>query len=261
MTIESPRIVVLAQTGPGTNVIVRALRAAFGDVTVVLEEPVPRWRFVQRRIKRLGVGPVVGQLLFSAVVVPLLRRTGRGRVREILDEAGLDDAPLEQAVLRVGSVNTSEARYLLELLRPAVVVVSGTRIISGATLAAARCPVINMHAGITPQYRGVHGGYWALAQGRPDLVGTTVHLVDTGIDTGPILGQATFPVTARDSFVTYPYLHVAHGLPLLVQAVGDALAGKALEPRQPRANDAPSALWSHPTLPGYVYRRIRFGVA
>ena len=88
-------------------------------------------------------------------------------------------------------------RRLLDSLRPDLVVVHGTRIISARVLASAGCPVVNMHAGITPRYRGVHGGYWALAEQHPDWVGTTVHLVDAGIDTGGILAQNTFEVSDR----------------------------------------------------------------
>ena len=60
--------------------------------------------------------------------------------------------------------------------------VNGTRIISSRVLDSIGCPIINTHAGITPRYRGVHGGYWALAEGHPEEVGTTVHLVDKGIE-------------------------------------------------------------------------------
>ena len=41
-----------------------------------------------------------------------------------------------------------------------------------------------MHAGITPQYRGVHGGYWAVVNNDPEHCGVTIHFVDKGIDTG-----------------------------------------------------------------------------
>ena len=74
-------------------------------------------------------------------------------------------------------------------------------------------PVINIHAGVTPRYRGVHGGYWALREGRPGLAGSTVHLVDPGIDTGGILAQATFTAGDADSIATYPLLHLACGSP------------------------------------------------
>jgi hypothetical protein len=49
--------------------------------------------------------------------------------------------------------------------------------------------------------------------------------VDKGIDTGPVVGPTTFAVTARDSFATYAYLHIAAGLPLLVDALRRACEG------------------------------------
>jgi len=61
---------------------------------------------------------------------------------------------------------------------------------------------------------GVHGCYRALAEGDADSVGATIHLLDEGIDTGPIIAQRRFAVTHEDSFVTYPYLHAAATLPL-----------------------------------------------
>ncbi|MDQ4041594.1 MAG: formyl transferase, partial [Actinomycetota bacterium] len=116
---------------------------------------------------------------------------------------------------------------------------------------------LNVHAGITPLYRGVHGGYWALAEDRPDLVGTTVHLVDEGVDTGPVVERRTFSVEREDSFATYPYLHTAHGLPGLLAAVERALAGE-LRPVDPL--DLPSRVRYHPTLWGYLVTRARRGV-
>ena len=44
-------------------------------------------------------------------------------------------------------------------------VVNGTRILSRRMLESIDAVFLNMHVGITPKYRGVHGGYWALANG------------------------------------------------------------------------------------------------
>jgi methionyl-tRNA formyltransferase len=120
--------------------------------------------------------------------------------------------------------------------------------------------MLNLHMGITPRYRGVHGGYWALADGRPDLAGTTVHLVDEGIDTGGILGQATFEASPCDSIATYPALHVACGLPMLIDAAGRLLDGVAATPVAPLAGAEESQLRWHPTAWGYLARRFRRGV-
>jgi methionyl-tRNA formyltransferase len=115
-----------------------------------------------------------------------------------------------------------------------------------------------MHAGITPRYRGVHGGYWALAEDNPHLVGTTVHFVDTGIDTGGILDQAFFEIGASDNFVTYPYLHTKAGIPVLLDAVKLTLSGGVKVCEHSPAEI--SKLRHHPTIWFYLYNRLRKGV-
>ncbi len=161
-------------------------------------------------------------------------------------------------VRHVASMNDDEARHLLDQLHPAITLVCGTRILDRQTLAVLGGPVVNFHAGITPLYRGVHGGYWALVEGRPDLVGSTLHLIDPGIDTGEVVAQVTFDVTPADSYVTYPYLHVAAVLEPLEKVVEGALSGRGLQPGPP-GNDLPSKLRTHPTLLEYV-RHARAGV-
>jgi phosphoribosylglycinamide formyltransferase 1 len=137
-------------------------------------------------------------------------------------------------------------------------VVNGTRILSGDTLAVARAPFLNMHAGITPAYRGVHGGYWARVQGHRDRVGTTVHLIDEGIDTGGVLGQVLFTPGPVDTLWTCTYLHTAAGVPAMMEAIKAVLAGKPEPVKRPEG--AKSRLWHHPTLWGYLIAGVRKGV-
>lgn len=248
---------LLGGDGESTRIVYHRLAREFADVRVVLEDGVPARQLLRRRLGKLGTMTVAGQVLFMVLVGRRLRRAANARVREIMDAHGMDDRPIDVRVTRVPSVNSPEARDALRAQAPAVVVVNGTRIIGRQTLGCVDAPFINVHAGITPLYRGVHGGYWALAEGRPELVGTTVHLVDEGIDTGTILEQVPFAVTRDDHFGTYPYLHLAAGLPPLVRAVRAALQG-TLQPRA-EAPGLPSALRSHPTLWGYVARRLRRG--
>jgi folate-dependent phosphoribosylglycinamide formyltransferase PurN len=249
---------MLAGDGPSTRMIWHALRARFAEVPVILEAPVPRLSLLRRRVRKLGPATVAGQLAFRVAIAPALAAASARRRRNIVREHRLDESPISGEVIRVGSVNDPEARAQLRRLDPAVVVVNGTRILSPETLGCVAAPFINTHAGITPFCRGVHGGYWALADGRPDLVGTTVHLVDAGIDTGRVLGQATFRPAPDDSFATYPVLHTAHGIPLLLDAVAAALDGR-LTPRDP-VTSAPSRLRTHPTAWGYLWRRATRGV-
>lgn len=255
---RSGPVVLLCGPGPSTHVVYHALARELGEVTVVMETLPTRSHLLRRRVRKLGLATVAGQLPFQLAVVPLLRRTSARRIEAIMREHGLDDSPIPEPVIRIPSVNSDEGRAELRRLDPAVVVVNGTRIISRETLACIAAPFVNMHAGITPAYRGVHGGYWALAEGRPELAGTTVHFVDEGIDTGGIIAQATFAVTPEDSFATYPHLHLAAGIPILIRSVRGILEG-ALQ-RDPPPAGLESRLRSHPTVWGYVRARFRRGV-
>lgn len=49
---------------------------------------------------------------------------------------------------------------------------------------------INIHMGVSPYFRGNSCNFWAMYDGRPDLVGATIHLLSAGLDTGGILFHA-----------------------------------------------------------------------
>lgn len=249
-------MVLLAGLGQSTAILFHALDAAIPLRAVIVEERPARRDFIAARAHRLGVGRVLGQMVFHAAVVPLLRRRSARRRRALLHELGLDDSPIPpERVVRVRSVNDARTEGLLRELAPGVVVVNGTRIIARRLIEALpRTVFLNMHAGITPLYRGVHGAYWALVQGDPEHCGVTVHRVDTGIDTGPIVAQARIAPAPADDFTTYPLLQLAAGIPLLIDAIRSARDGHITETPAPAGR---SRLWTHPTALEYVRHRLR----
>jgi phosphoribosylglycinamide formyltransferase 1 len=249
-------VVLLCTDDDISRIVYHALRERFGAVAVVVEEPVSRTQLLRRRTRTLGARVVLGQLLFMGLVTPLLRLGARERIEEICRSGGLLRNPMRDVdVTRVASVNDPATHALLKELAPRVAVINGTRILSAATLAATGTAFINTHLGITPLYRGVHGGYWALAERRADLAGTTIHYVDRGIDTGGVIRQVPFEPGPRDNFVTYPYLQIATALPALLDAVATIAEDGVPAPIQ--RPDLPSRLRSHPTLGQYL--RYRFG--
>lgn len=67
-------------------------------------------------------------------------------------------------------------------------------------------PIINLHISYLPYNRGAHPNFWSFFEGTPS--GVSIHLIDGGIDTGPILFQryANFPKTAITFKQTYNFL-------------------------------------------------------
>jgi hypothetical protein len=253
--MRTDQVVALTCEGVTGRIAAHYLASRFREFAVIVEDPVPRSLLLRRRVKRLGLARVGGQLAFL-LFERMQRLIARGRIADIMHEHGLDARwPADAEIMRVPSVNSPQCIAHLRRLQPRAVLVIGTRIIAPNVLRALDAPFINYHAGITPKYRGVHGGYWAKAEGDPGNFGVTVHLVDEGIDTGDVLYQARLTPTANDNYSTYPYLQLAAALPLLEQGARDALAG-ALKPQK---IDLPSRLWSHPTLLEYIKAGWRIG--
>ena len=252
------RVVLLAGPDESTNIVANYLEGRVQELIVIVEASPSRVRMIRRRAQKVGWVDAAGQALFVALAQPILRLASKRRRTEIRRAASFDPRPRPPDVA-VLSVNDDQTISLLAELNPSAVVVHGTRVIATRVLNSLRCPILNIHAGITPRYRGVHGGYWALSEHHPEWVGTTVHLVDPGIDTGGILAQKIFTITDEDSIATYPDLHLVHGLPLLAAQVEKALAGATLD-SLPHGAAPGSFLRYHPTLWGYVRRRWTAGV-
>lgn len=82
---------------------------------------------------------------------------------------------------------------------PHLVVSAGfMKILGPAFLDGIGCPMINTHPALLPSFPGTHGVADALAYGVK-VTGATVHLVDAGVDTGPVLAQAPVAVEPGDT--------------------------------------------------------------
>lgn len=75
------------------------------------------------------------------------------------------------------------------------------RLLSPAFVAAWRGRILNVHPALLPAFPGLHAQRQALEHGVK-VSGATIHLVDEGVDTGPIVLQAAVPVLDDDTEAT-----------------------------------------------------------
>ncbi len=252
MQRDKLRVVMLVGPGASSRIMYHALRDDFDIQRIILERKVSASTMIRRRVKRLGLTRTFGQLLFI-VVNRFLSRLSKSRIRQLMTRYGLNDDGFPPDVLQeVESVNDSDVITMLQAASPDAVIVNGTRILSKKIIASIDAPFLNTHMGITPRYRGVHGGYWALASGDRQHCGVTVHLIDEGIDTGGVLYQEIIEVERSDNFNTYPLHQIAKGIPLMKAALQDVAANRI----KPKQGVGPSQLWYHPTLMGYLKNAI-----
>ena len=77
---------------------------------------------------------------------------------------------------------------MVKNFKPDVIIVYGTGIIKGPILEYTN-KIINIHLGMSPYYNGAGTNWWPMYNEEFEFVGTTVHYLDAGVDTGDILGQ------------------------------------------------------------------------
>lgn len=92
-------------------------------------------------------------------------------------------------------------RVLKEAEVDLVVLAGFMRILKGDFLRAFEGKVLNIHPSLLPSFPGLEAWKQALEYGVK-VTGCTVHLVDQGIDTGPIVAQRAVPVLDADTPVT-----------------------------------------------------------
>ncbi len=72
------------------------------------------------------------------------------------------------------------------------------RLLSAELIERVGVPILNVHPSLLPAFPGLHAQRRALEAGVP-VTGATVHIVDQGVDTGPILLQAPLEIRRGDT--------------------------------------------------------------
>lgn len=248
-----PKIVLLSGKGQYVEFIYNGLVDTCPVDRIFLEDAPDSAQLEIRRMKKIGRTGVVGQRLFYKYIIQKLKKTSKERVREIIRQHRLNPTKIPgEKITAVRSVNDRATIESIRQCNPDLVIVNNTRVLSKNFLQSVRCPVVNIHGGITPGYRGFAGAYWALVNGEPQKCGSTLHLIDEGIDTGPVLYQETFTVSLEDNYLTYPFLGLVKEISMLKKVIADVASGNL----KPLAATGTSQYWYEPTIWQYWYNAI-----
>jgi phosphoribosylglycinamide formyltransferase-1 len=122
--------------------------------------------------------------------------------------------------------------------RPDWVVSAGfMKLLGPAVLGAFPGRVLNTHPALLPAFPGAHAVRDALAAGVP-TTGATVHVVDAGVDTGPVLAQRPVPVLPGDDEARLHERIKTVERELLVQTLGDLVVA-GLPPTATTTEESP----------------------
>jgi len=250
--LTKKNVIILATEGQTTNLLYNQLVQHFNVQNVIIENKISKKTILKNRIKNIGLGKVIGQILFILTIPKLLAKFSKKRIKQIIKEANQNDSDIPQyKIINVSSINDKSVIKLINDSSPELIFINGTRIISKQIIQSSNAKMINIHVGITPKYRGVHGGFWALYNKEPHLFGTTLHQIDSGIDTGSIIDQKIINVTKSDNFCTYPILQYCLGLKLIENNINTLH-----DPKHKTSIVLESQLNYHPTIWEYLKNMI-----
>ena len=109
------------------------------------------------------------------------------------------------------------------------VVVHGYRRILPASFVTARIGrIVNCHVSLLPWNRGADPNLWSVLEDTPS--GITIHLVDAGVDTGPIVAQREVRIDAYDT-LSSSYQRLQQSMGALFEDSWPALVSGATTPR------------------------------
>jgi phosphoribosylglycinamide formyltransferase-1 len=159
----------------------------------------------------------------DVVIVGVASDRSSARALERAVEAGVATASFELDQYRDRADRDGAiARWALDLGAELAVLAGYMHLLSSAFLTAFPQGVINVHPALLPAFPGLHAVEQALAYGVK-VFGVTVHYVDDGVDTGPVILQRAIELPgARVPEDVLPHLHaIEHELlPEAVRLIG-----------------------------------------
>jgi len=143
---------------------------------------------------------------------------------------GTEPAALDrpELVTLVPHINHEDVVTLADQLNPDIVAVFGTSLLRGALLTKGRLGILNLHGGLSPEYRGADCTFWALYNGEPEKIGCTLHFIDSGIDTGKLIAHVCPAVNEGDDELTLFWRAVQDSAEVYVEAIQKLGKGEKL---------------------------------
>jgi len=227
--MPQPRVVILCGGAPRHVYVANRLCRSL-DVVAIVQE-VGR-RLTAARLAALARPPVaarkIGRWLRD-------RRRYAGN-REAKFFFGDDEVRLDRPQLRHEAryINDAEVAQRVAALAPDVVAVFGTSLIRPPLLGQGRLGMLNLHGGLSPDYRGADCTFWALYNGEPQQVGCTLHFINAGIDTGALIAHVCPEVCDGDDELLLFWRAVRDAAEVYVEAIERLARGERLGMRQDR---------------------------
>jgi len=210
-------------------------------------------RLLRKVYRKLILGGHGYQHLPSDNLLNLAKTVGlpQGNLKQLAKRWGIE-------FIQVGDLNGPEVEGFLQRKVPEVVAFTGGGLLRKNVLNKPKIGVLNCHMGILPRYRGMDVVEWPVAEGRLDQegIGLTLHIMDQGVDTGPILLKSRYALHPGDTFEAIR----ARLEPMMARLMLDgicSLRDGSITPTPQQAEDGKQFFIMHPRLLEFSRERLK----
>ncbi len=130
--------------------------------------------------------------------------------------------------LEVPHINHPDVIKVIDKHNPDLILVFGTSLLKGNLLKKGRLGIINLHGGLSPEYRGADCTFWALHNQEPEKVGCTFHYINEGIDTGNMIAHVSPEIKETDDELTLFWRGIHDSTATVAELLGRLEQGEAL---------------------------------
>jgi len=118
-----------------------------------------------------------------------------------------------------GNLNAPETAKKIQRLRPGFIALFGTGLLGRKLLDLFPGRIFNLHVGLPGYCRGSSCNFWPIHNRRLEELGASVHLTNSGIDTGKIAVQASIDLDGEDDEQTLAGKTLTTGIELMVSTI------------------------------------------
>lgn len=224
---------VIALTCPGFHqrALIAALASNYKLVGLVIRDDPQAKGPIARRFARIASPRALVSHLKARRAIAAYERGAELIERSLFWTDGAEpQIPADVPRITVTDINSAEAVAFVREVAPDLIAVNGTNLLRAPMLeAAASAPLgtINLHTGLSPYSRGGNCNLFMLHEGRPELVGVTVHHIDAGIDSGDIIFTGRPELTPADTYETIEAKVFRLGIDLMIEAIRRLSEGRS----------------------------------
>lgn len=227
-------IVMITRDEPEHHYVTNRILDEFDLDAIIVDRGRPQTG--RDRIGQLLEKYTVRQLLsrFLLRLTSVILRDKARRRRDLLEVLGQEATGFVRPdlVQYVDGINAEAGRAAVNSSSPHLLLIYGTGIVGNRVLGMARRAALNLHTGMSPDYRGADCTFWPIYNHDFDLLGATVHECTARVDGGEIYERARAQVRPEDGQFAVFARCVEIGAELYVAAIRRAFEGRLGGERQ-----------------------------